>query len=90
VFIYDGAKVMASSVLPTPAITYPITGSVYNTGIYVAAHDLSLDGIPELMAKLSTTGGYSMYVARKGPTFTSLWMNTFEPPGTLPGGGPIG
>jgi hypothetical protein len=42
------------------------------------------------MAKLSTTGGYSMYVARKGPTFTSLWMNTFEPPGTLPSGGPIG
>jgi hypothetical protein len=45
VFMYDGAKVMASSVLPTPAITYPITNSIYNTGIYVAAHDLSLDGI---------------------------------------------
>ena len=88
-FIYDGAKVMDSGVLPTPVITYPITGSIYNTGIHVAAHDLSLDGIPELMAKLSTTGGYSMYVARKGPTFTSLWMNTFEP-GMLPGGGPIG
>ena len=54
VFMYDGAKVMAGSTLPTPAITYPITGSIYNTGIYVAAHDLSLDGIPELMAKLST------------------------------------
>jgi hypothetical protein len=89
VFMYDGAKVMAGSTLPTPAITYPITGSIYNTGIYVAAHDLSLDGIPELMAKLSTTGGNSMYVARKGPTFTSLWLNTFEP-GALPGGGPIG
>jgi FG-GAP-like repeat len=89
VFMYDGAKVWANGTLPTPAITYPITNSIYNTGIYVAAHDLSLDGIPELMAKLSTTGGNSMYVARQGPTFTSLWMNTFEPPGNLPAGGPI-
>ena len=89
VFMYDGAKVWANSTLPTPAITYPITNSIYNTGIYVAAHDLSGDGIPELMAKLSTTGGYSMYVARQGPTFTSLWRNQMEPPGNLPAGGPI-
>ena len=89
VFIYDGAKIMATSTLPTPTITYPITNSIYNTGIYVAAHDLSGDGIPELLAKLSTTGVYSSYVARTGPTFTSLWRNQFEPPGTLPGGGPI-
>ncbi len=89
VFMYDGAKVMANSTLPTPAITYPIQNSIYNTGIYVAAHDLNGDGIPELLAKLSTTGGNSMYVARTGPTFTSLWLNLFEP-GALPGGGPIG
>ena len=90
VFIYDGAKVVANSTLPTPAITYPITNSIYNTGIYVAAHDLSGDGIPELLAKMSTTGGYSSYVARIGPSFTSLWLNRFETPGNLPGGGPIG
>ena len=87
--MYDGAKVWANSTLPTPAITYPITNSIYNTGIYVAARDLSLDGIPELMAKLSTTGGPSSYVALTGPTFTSLWRNQMEPPGNLPGGGPI-
>ena len=90
VFIYDGAKIMANSTLPTPTITYPITNSISNTGIYVAAHDLSLDGVPELLAKLSTTGGYSSYVARIGPSFTSLWLNRFESPGTLPAGGPIG
>ena len=89
VFIYDGAKVWDNSTLPTPSITYPITNSPYNTGVYVAAHDLSGDGIPELLAKLSTTGLYSSYVAKTGPTFTSLWRNQFEPPGTLPGGGPI-
>ena len=89
VFIYDGAKVIASTTLPTPTITYPIKNSIYNSGIYVAAHDLSLDGIPELMAKLSTTGGTSGYVALTGPTFTSLWRNQMEPPGTLPAGGPI-
>ena len=89
VFMYDGAKVMANSTLPTPAITYPITNSIYNTGVYVGARDLSGDGIPELLAKMSTTGGYSTYVARSGPSFTSLWLNRFEPPGTLPGGGPI-
>jgi hypothetical protein len=80
---------MAGTTLPTPVITYPMTNSIYNTGIYIAAHDLSLDGVPELMAKLSTTGGVSSYVARKGPTFTSLWLNLMEP-GTLPAGGPIG
>lgn len=90
VFIYDGAKVVANSTLPTPAITYPMTNSIYNTGIYIAAHDLSGDGVPELLAKLSTTGGYSSYVARTGPSFTSFWINRFEPPGNLPGGGPIG
>ena len=41
------------------------------------------------MAKLSTTGGLSSYVALTGPTFTSLWRNQMEPPGTLPAGGPI-
>jgi hypothetical protein len=66
-----------------------MTNSIYNTGIYIAAHDLSGDGIPELLAKLSTTGGYSTYVARMGPNFTSHWLNQFEPPGTLPAGGPI-
>ena len=90
VFIYDGAKVMANNTLPTPTITYPITNSISNTGIYVAAHDLSLDGVPELLAKLSTTGGYSSYVAQIGPSFMSLWLNRFESPGTLPAGGPIG
>ena len=88
--IYDGAAVMDNTTLPTPVITYPITSSIYNSGIYVAAHDLNGDGVPELLAKLSTTGGNSMYVARMGPTFSSLWLNRFEPPGTLPGGGPIG
>lgn len=88
VFIYDGAKVLTNTALPTPTITYPIQSSIYNTGIYVAVHDLSGDGVPELLAKLSTTGGYSMYVALMGPFFTSLWINQFEP-GTLPGGGPI-
>jgi len=88
--IYDGAAVMNSSTLPLPVMTYPITSSIYNTGIHVAARDLNGDGSAELLAKLSTTGGYSMYVARMGPTFTSLWLNRFEPPGTLPGGGPIG
>jgi uncharacterized protein YfaP (DUF2135 family) len=88
--IFDGAAVMDNTTLPLPVVTYPIMSSIYNSGIYVAAHDLNGDGVPELLAKLSTTGGYSMYVARKGPTFSSLYLNTFEPPGTLPGGGPIG
>jgi hypothetical protein len=90
VFIYDGAKVMANTTLPTPAIFYPIKNSAYRTGIYVATHDLSGDGLPELLAKVSTTAGYSVYVAKLGPTFTSIWRNSFEPPGTLPAGGPIG
>ena len=90
VFMYDGAKVMTGVSLPTPSIFYPIKNSTYNTGVYVAAHDLSGDGVPELLAKMSTTGFYSSYVAWTGPTFTSIWRNTFEPPGTLPGGGPIG
>jgi hypothetical protein len=95
VLMYDGAKTIANGLLangklPTPAITYPITNSIYNTGIYIAARDLSGDGIPELLAKVSTTGGYSTYVARMGPSFTSLWLNRFELPGTLPAGGPIG
>ena len=87
--IYDGAGVMNSSTLPLPFITYPITNSIYNTGIYVGARDLSGDGIAELLAKLSTTGGYSSYVAREGPTFTIPWLNRAEPPETLPAGGPI-
>ena len=87
--IYDGAGVINSSALPLPFITYPITNSIYNTGIYVGARDLTGDGIPELLAKLSTTGGYSAFVAKEGPTFTIPWLNRAEPPETLPAGGPI-
>jgi hypothetical protein len=88
--IYDGAAIMTNSTLPSPTVKYPIQNSIYNTGIHVAAHDLSGDGVPELLAKLSTTGFYSSYVAWMGPFFSALWLNQFEPPGTLPGGGPIG
>ena len=89
VFMYNGSSVLANSTLPTPAIMYPIMNSIYNTGVYIAARDLSGDGIPELLAKMSTTGGPSTYVARMGPSFTTLWLNRTEP-GPLPGGGPIG
>lgn len=88
--IYDGAAVMNSSTLPLPVMTYPITNSIYNTGIYVAARDVSGDGVADLLAKLSTTGGYSTYVVKEGPTFTIPWLNRAEPPETLPAGGPIG
>ena len=89
VFMYNGAAVLMNSTLPTPAIMYPITNSISNTGVYIAARDLSGDGIPELLAKMSTTGGPSTYVARMGPTFTTLWLNRTEP-GSLRSGGPIG
>jgi hypothetical protein len=90
VSIFDGAALMSSSTLPVPTMKYPLTGSIYNTGLHIAARDLSGDGLAELLVKPTTTGGNSMFVVRMGSTFTSIWVNTMEPPGNLPGGGPIG
>ena len=90
VFAYNGAKLLASGTLPTPTIFYPIENSSSRTGIYLAARDLNGDGVPELLAKLSTTSGFSAYVAKIGPSFNSIWRQALEWPGTLPAGGPIG
>jgi hypothetical protein len=90
VSIFDGAALMSSSTLPVATVTFPITNSIYNSGVYIAARDLNGDGLTELLAKLTTTGGNSTYVARIGSAFTSLWLNRTEQPGNLPGGGPIG
>jgi hypothetical protein len=89
VLVYDGGKAWANVELPAPWIFFPIQNSAYNTGVYVAAHDLSGDGIPEMLVKVSTTAGYSVYIAKQGPNFSSIWRNSFEP-GNLPAGGPIG
>jgi len=90
VLIFDGAKLMSSNNLPNPAITYPYTGSTSNTGIYIAAHNLNGDAFTELLAKPTTTGGFSMYAVKMGPSFTDLWLKKFEQPGNIPAGGPIG
>ena len=90
--IFDGAAFLETTALPVPKIVYPLENNTMNTGVHIAAHDLTGDKLAELIVKPTTAYNYSTVAARIswGFTYVLLLFHYYEPPGNITSGGPVG